>query len=51
MVPLELYFREGKAKVTIALGRGKKYHDRREDLKRRDAEREVARALRARSRG
>jgi SsrA-binding protein len=51
LVPLELYFREGKAKVTIALGRGKKYHDRREDLKRRDAEREVARALRARSRG
>jgi SsrA-binding protein len=51
LVPLELYFRRGKAKVTIALGRGKKFHDRREDLKRRDAEREVARALRARSRG
>lgn len=50
LVPLELYFRHGKAKVTLALGRGKKYHDRREDLKRRDAEREVARALRARSR-
>lgn len=50
LVPLELYFRAGKAKVTLALGRGKKYHDRREDVKRREAEREVARAFRARSR-
>jgi SsrA-binding protein len=50
LVPLELYFRNGVAKVTIALGRGKKYHDRREDLKKRDAEREVARALAHRSR-
>ncbi len=45
LVPLELYFRKGVAKVTLALGRGKKDHDRREDLKKRDAEREVARAL------
>jgi SsrA-binding protein len=50
LVPLELYFRRGKAKVTLALGRGKKYHDRREDLKKRDAEREVARALSRRGR-
>jgi SsrA-binding protein len=50
LVPLELYFRRGKAKVTLALGRGKKYHDRREDLKKRDAEREVARALSHRGR-
>lgn len=50
LVPLELYFRNGKAKVTLALGRGKKYHDRREDLKKRDAEREVARALSHRGR-
>jgi SsrA-binding protein len=47
---LELYFRNGVAKVTLALGRGKKYHDRREDLKKRDAEREVARALAHRGR-
>ena len=45
LVPLELYFRRGVAKVTLALGRGKKYHDRREDLKKRDAEREMARAM------
>lgn len=45
LVPLELYFRNGVAKVTIALGRGKKQHDRREDIKKRDADREVARAM------
>ena len=35
LVPLELYFRNGRAKVALALGRGKKHHDKREDLKRR----------------
>ncbi|MBK8004810.1 MAG: SsrA-binding protein SmpB [Gemmatimonadetes bacterium] len=50
LVPLELYFRNGVAKVTLALGRGKKQHDRREDLKRRDANREMARALSHRGR-
>ncbi len=50
LVPLELYFRKGVAKVTLALGRGKKHHDRREDMRRRDAERDVARALSTRGR-
>jgi SsrA-binding protein len=50
LVPLEVYFRKGRAKVTIALGRGKKMHDRREDLKRRIANREMARAFRAANR-
>jgi SsrA-binding protein len=45
LIPLELYFRNGRAKVTLALGRGKKLHDKREDLKRRQAERETARAV------
>jgi len=45
LVPLELYFSRGRAKVAISLARGKKSHDRREDLKRRDAEREMARAI------
>jgi SsrA-binding protein len=45
LVPLELYFRRGHAKVTIALGRGKKQYDKRETIKRRDAEREAARAV------
>lgn len=48
LVPLEVYFRKGRAKVTLALGKGKKTHDRREDLKRRIADREMARALRGR---
>jgi SsrA-binding protein len=45
LVPLELYFKNGKVKVVLALGRGKKQHDKREDLKRRVAERETARAV------
>ena len=45
LVPLELYFNRGKAKVAIALAKGKKQHDRREDIKRRIADREMARAV------
>jgi len=48
LIPLELYFLRGRAKVLIGLGRGKKAHDKREDLKRKDADREIARALRSR---
>jgi SsrA-binding protein len=43
LIPLELYFKDGRAKVVIALGRGKKLHDKRETLKRRESEREAAR--------
>jgi SsrA-binding protein len=48
IVPLELYFRGPHAKVLVGLGRGKKLHDRREELRRRDAEREMARAVKRR---
>ena len=48
LVPLKLYFRSGKAKVELALAKGKKHHDRREELARREAEREVKAALKAR---
>jgi SsrA-binding protein len=48
LIPLELYFRKGKAKVALALGKGKKLHDKRETERQRDADREMARALRAR---
>lgn len=51
LVPLELYFRGGRAKVALALGRGKKQHDKREDLKRRIADREAARAVSNHRRG
>lgn len=51
IVPLELYFNaRGLAKLSIALVRPKKRHDKREDLRRRDAEREMARAVRGRRR-
>jgi SsrA-binding protein len=50
LVPLELYFRSGRAKVALALARGKKQHDKREALKRRVAEREAARAVSVRGR-
>ena len=43
LVPLELYFRKGKAKVLIALARGKKLHDKRDASREKDAEREMAR--------
>ena len=45
LVPLELYFSRGRAKVALALGKGKKTHDRREDIKRRIADREMSRAI------
>ncbi|HEX6924165.1 MAG TPA: SsrA-binding protein SmpB [Longimicrobiaceae bacterium] len=44
LVPLDIYFRRGLAKLTLALVRGKKLHDKREDLRRRAAEREMERA-------
>ena len=50
LIPLELYFKHGRAKVAIALARGKKQHDKREDMKRRVAERETARAVSIRGR-
>lgn len=46
LVPLDLYLRRGLIKLTLALGKGKKRVDKREDLKRKDAQREVQRALR-----
>ena len=48
LVPLSLYFKDGKAKVELGLGRGKRTYDKRHDLATRDAAREVDRALRRR---
>lgn len=45
LVPLELYFRRGYAKVALALARGKKLHDKRETLRRKTHEREIEREL------
>ena len=51
LVPLSLYFFEGKVKVELALARGKQAHDKRQDMARRDAQREVQRALGRRAKG
>jgi SsrA-binding protein len=48
LIPLELYFKNGVAKVALALAKGKKMHDKRETTKQRDAEREMARTGRVR---
>lgn len=45
LVPLSLYFSDGKAKVELALARGKRAHDKRRDMAKRDAEREMQRAI------
>ncbi|HXH08168.1 MAG TPA: SsrA-binding protein SmpB [Alphaproteobacteria bacterium] len=50
LIPMRLYFLRGKAKVELALARGKKQYDKREDLKRRDADREIERAFKERHR-
>ena len=51
LVPLSLYFKDGRVKVELALARGKRRHDRRETIRRREQEREVERELRGRGRG
>ena len=49
LVPLEVYFRKGKAKVRLALAKGKQQHDKRQALREKDAQREVQRAIRSRT--
>jgi SsrA-binding protein len=48
LIPLELYFKAGKAKIRIALAKGKQQHDKRDDSKKKDADREIARVFRKR---
>jgi len=50
LVPLQLYFRSGRAKVELGLVRGKRSHDKRETIRRREADRELARVTRGRGR-
>jgi len=45
LVPLSLYWKNGKVKVSLAVGRGKQAFDRREDMKQRDDDREMRRAV------
>jgi SsrA-binding protein len=41
LIPLKIYFKKGKAKVELGLGRGKKSHDKRQDIKDRDQKRQL----------
>jgi SsrA-binding protein len=50
LVPLELYFKAGRAKVELGLARGKKSHDKRQAIRERESERELQRAVRGRRR-
>jgi SsrA-binding protein len=45
LVPLRMYFKEGRAKVELAIARGKQLHDKRESLKKADAQRDMRRAM------
>jgi SsrA-binding protein len=51
LVPLSMYFSDGWAKVELALARGKKDYDKRQTLAKRDADREIARAMGRRGKG
>lgn len=48
LVPLRMYFKDGRAKVELAVAKGKQAHDKRESLKKSDAKRDIDRALAAR---
>lgn len=50
LVPLQLYFKNGRIKVSVALVKGKQAHDKRETLRRREVDRETRAAVKARSR-
>jgi SsrA-binding protein len=50
LVPLSLYFKNGRAKVELGLARGKRVYDKRESIRRREEEREMERAVRDRER-
>ncbi|ART73867.1 SsrA-binding protein [Mycobacterium dioxanotrophicus] len=51
LVPLSMYFSDGKVKVELALARGKQAHDKRQDIAKRDADREITRELGRRAKG
>ena len=48
LIPLELYFKDGRVKVQLGLCKGKKLHDKRDSMAQKDSEREIQRALRQR---
>lgn len=50
LVPLRIYFRNGKAKVELALARGKKHYDKRQSIAKRDAKREISKQMKLKGR-
>ncbi len=50
LVPLDLYFKKGRIKVTLALAKGKQAHDKRETIRKREVDRETRAAVKSRSR-
>lgn len=50
VIPLRLYFKDGLVKVEIGLAKGKKLYDKREDMKKKDSQRELSQALKNRNR-
>lgn len=48
VVPVKMYFKEGRAKLDIAIAKGKKLYDKRDDMAQKDISREIARALKGR---
>jgi SsrA-binding protein len=51
LIPLSVYFRDGRAKVELGLGRGKKLYDKRQSMAKRDADRELERYAGRRAKG
>lgn len=47
LIPLKIYFKNGKVKVEIGVGRGKKLHDRRQDIKQREERRNISREFKS----
>ena len=50
LIPMKMYFKRGRAKLEIGICKGKQSHDKRDDLKKRDADREAQRAMRNQNR-
>ncbi len=51
LIPLDIYFRKGRAKLTLALARGKRRYDKREAIAKRETERRLRRVVRRKARG
>ena len=50
LIPISLYFKGSRVKMQLGLCKGKKLHDKRDDMARRDAKREIERSLKERNR-